>query len=95
MISKKLHLTLSTELEESTQTIGEQCLEYLSVLKREKPGSGTIASAGNALQKTIRGLGRLAGVSQHNLHVHYDSSTASGPVCYHNYRVVQSILEQF
>ncbi|CAI7993005.1 Huntingtin-interacting protein 1 [Geodia barretti] len=49
------------KLEESTQTIGEQCLEYLSVLKREKPGSGTIASAGNALQKTIRGLGRLAG----------------------------------
>jgi huntingtin interacting protein 1 len=49
------------KLEESTQTIGEQCLEYLSVLKKEKPGSGTIASAGNALQKTIRSLGRLAG----------------------------------
>ena len=50
------------ELEENAQAIGESCLRYLSVLKREKPGSGTIASAGNDLQKTIRGLGRLAGV---------------------------------
>ena len=63
-------MTLYTELEESTQTIGEQCLEYLSVLKKEKPGSGTIASAGNALQKTIRSLGRLAGVSPHNLYMY-------------------------
>ena len=51
------------ELEETAQTVGEQCLEYLSVLKKEKPGSGTIASAGNSLQKSIRSLGRLAGVS--------------------------------
>lgn len=50
------------ELEENAQAIGQSSLQYLSVLKCEKPGSGTIASAANDLQKTIRGLGRLAGV---------------------------------
>ena len=50
------------ELEENAQAIGQLCLQYLSVLKREKPGSGSIASAGNDLQKSIRSLGRLAGV---------------------------------
>lgn len=51
------------ELEENAQTIGQSSLQYLSILKREKPGSGTIASAANDLQKTIRSLGRLAGVN--------------------------------
>lgn len=58
------HLASAEEgkkLEENAQAIGQSSLQYLSVLKREKPGSGTIASAANDVQKIIRSLGRLAG----------------------------------
>ncbi len=52
----------STELVQSCRDIGEETLRFLAVLKQERPGSGTIATGANSLQKSIRTLGRLAEV---------------------------------
>ena len=49
----------------SSQLIGEDTLKFMAILKQEKPGSGTIASGANDLQKAIRALGRLAEVSHY------------------------------
>ena len=48
---------------ESSHGIGNEALQFLGVLKQEKPGSGTIASGANGLQKAIQALNREAGVS--------------------------------
>lgn len=47
----------------SSEAIGGDALKFLEVLKKEKPGSGSIAASANDLQKVIRQLERLAGVS--------------------------------
>ena len=52
-----------TELMNSSEAIGGDALKFLEVLKKEKPGSGSIAASANDLQKVIRQLERLAGVS--------------------------------
>lgn len=49
-------------LVEASEAIGRDTLALLDVLKREKPGSGSIASAANTLQTTIRALERKATV---------------------------------
>ena len=54
---------LSPELIGTSKAVGEDALKYLGILKQEKPGSGAIASGANDVQKSIRSLGRLAGVS--------------------------------
>ena len=51
------------ELMSSSEAIGGDALKFLQVLKKEKPGSGSIAASANDLQKVIRQLERLAGVS--------------------------------
>ena len=43
--------------------MGQAALKFLEVLKKEKTGSGTIASQANKVQKSIRGLERMAAVS--------------------------------
>ena len=53
----------TSELTQASRSVGEDALQYLSILKQEKPGSGTIAAGANSLQKTIRTVERLAGVS--------------------------------
>ena len=50
----------------SSEAIGADALKFLQVLKKEKPGSGSIAASANDLQKVIRQLERLAGVSSIN-----------------------------
>ena len=86
---------LHTELEETAQAIGQSCLQYLSVLKREKPGSGTLASSGNDLQKIIRSLGRLAGVRKyHPYHSHYIHYTYMYTYTYaHNWNISSSLVQ--
>lgn len=49
------------KLTQASRSVGEDALQYLSILKQEKPGSGTIAAGANSLQKTIRTVERLAG----------------------------------
>ena len=51
----------------SSEAIGADALKFLQVLKKEKPGSGSIAASANDLQKLIRQLERLAGVSNHGI----------------------------
>ena len=50
------------ELKSSSETVGQDALKFLGVLKKEKPGSGNIAASANDVQKAIRQLERLAGV---------------------------------
>lgn len=50
-----------TKLMSSSEAIGADALKFLQVLKKEKPGSGSIAASANDLQKLIRQLERLAG----------------------------------
>ena len=49
----------------SSEAIGQDALKFLQVLKKEKPGSGSIAASANDLQKVIRQLERQAGVRLH------------------------------
>lgn len=62
----------------SSETIGGDALKFLQVLKREKPGSGSIAASANDLQKVIRQLERLAGVSTSSV-----TNLLSTNVCVH------------
>ena len=59
-----------TELVSSSESVGQDALKFLHVLKKEKPGSGSIAASANDLQKVIRQLERLAGVSRSERSVH-------------------------
>lgn len=54
--------TIVAELKSSSETVGQDALKFLGVLKKEKPGSGNIAASANEVQKAIRQLERLAGV---------------------------------
>ena len=54
---------LLAELKTSSEMVGQDTLKFLEVIKREKPGSGNIAASANDIQKAIRQLERLAGVS--------------------------------
>ena len=55
------------ELKSSSETVGQDALKFLGVLKKEKPGSGSIAASANEVQKAIRQLERLAGVRLTNV----------------------------
>ena len=48
---------------DGSKAVGQVALKFLEVLKKEKTGSGTIASKANEMQKSIRGLERMAAVS--------------------------------
>lgn len=65
VLSIDLVITRLAELKKCSESIGQDALKFLQLLKKEKPGSGNIAASANDIQKSIRQLERFAGVSPH------------------------------